>query len=242
MGGKIFGPVFVPDEFREAVSGRSWLRAMLEAEAALAAAEARAGLIPHEAAAAIASCCHATRFDPEELGREGRAAGNPVPPLVKALTGAVFDGSEEAARHVHKGATSQDILDTAAMLIARGAPHLILPELEDISRACAHLAAEHLETIMAGRALLQQALPTTFGLKASGWLVSVLEGRRRLLAVRDRGLAAQLGGAAGTLASLGECGVSVLGEFARELELAEPTVPWHTDRTRIAEIGGALSF
>jgi 3-carboxy-cis,cis-muconate cycloisomerase len=242
MGGKIFGPVFVPDEFREAVSGRSWLRAMLEAEAALAAAEARAGLIPHEAAAAIASCCHATRFDPEELGREGRAAGNPVPPLVKALTGAVCDVSEEAARHVHKGATSQDILDTAAMLIARGALDLILAELEDISRACAHLAEEHLETIMAGRTLLQQALPTAFGLKASGWLVSVLEGRRRLLAVRDRGLAAQLGGAAGTLASLGECGVSVLGEFARELELAEPTVPWHTDRTRIAEIGGALSL
>ena len=242
MGGELFRPIFVPDEFSEAVSGRSWLQAMLDAEAALAAAEARAGLIPHEVAAAIASCCHAVRFDPEELGREGRAAGNPVPPLVKALTGAVSDVSEEVARHVHKGATSQDIVDTAAMLVARRALDLILAELENISHACAHLAEEHRETNMAGRTLLQQALPTTFGLKASGWLISVLEGRRSLWVVRDRGLAAQLGGAAGTLASLGECGVSVLGEFARELELAEPTMPWHTDRTRIAEIGGALSL
>jgi 3-carboxy-cis,cis-muconate cycloisomerase len=95
---------------------------------------------------------------------------------------------------------------------------------------------------MAGRTLLQQALPTTFGLKAAGWLVSVLEARRRLSHLRDRGLAAQLGGAVGTLATLGGFGVSVLGQFARELGLAEPTVPWHTDRTRIAEIGGSLSL
>jgi 3-carboxy-cis,cis-muconate cycloisomerase len=242
MDGGIFGPIFVSDDFREALSGRSWLQAMLDAEGALAVAEARVGLIPQEAAETIASCCEATRFDPEELGREGRAAGNPVPPLVKALTAAVSMVSEEAARHVHKGATSQDIVDTAAMLVARNALDLILAELGDISHACARLAEEHRETIMAGRTLLQQALPTTFGLKSAGWLVSVLEGRRRLLDVRQRALAAQLGGAAGTLASLGESGVSVLGEFARELDLAEPAVSWHTDRTGIAEIGGALSL
>jgi 3-carboxy-cis,cis-muconate cycloisomerase len=242
MSEEIFRPIFVPDDFREAVSGRSWLQAMLDAEAALAAAEARAGLIPRKAAATIASCCEATRFDPEELGREGRAAGNPVPPLVKALTAAVSEVSEEAARYVHKGATSQDIVDSAAMLVARRALDLILAQLEGISHACARLAEEHRENIMAGRTLLQQALPTTFGLKAAGWLVSVLEGRRKLLVVAERGLAAQLGGAAGTLASLGESGVSVLGEFTRELDLAEPVVPWHTDRTRIAEIGGALSL
>jgi 3-carboxy-cis,cis-muconate cycloisomerase len=242
MDGGIFRPIFVPDEFREAVSGRAWLQAMLDAEGALATVEAQVGLIPHEAAAAIVSCCEASRFDPEELGRDGRAAGNPVPPLVKALTAAVSEVSEGAARYVHKGATSQDIVDTAAMLVARRALDLILVELEGISLACARLAEEHRGTIMAGRTLLQQALPTTFGLKATGWLVSVLEVRRKLSDVRDRGLAAQLGGAAGTLASLGKSGVSVLGEFARELELAEPTVPWHTDRTRIAEIGGSLSL
>jgi 3-carboxy-cis,cis-muconate cycloisomerase len=242
MDGGIFSPVFVPDEFREAVSGRAWLQAMLDAEAALATAEAQVDLIPHEAAAAIVSCCEATRFEPEELGRDGRAAGNPVPPLVKALTAAVSEVSEDAARYVHKGATSQDIVDTAAMLVTRRMLDLILAELERISRACARLAEEHRGTIMAGRTLLQQALPTTFGLKAAGWLVSVLEVRRRLSDVRDHGLAAQLGGASGTLASLGEPGVSVLGEFARELELAEPTVPWHADRTRVAEIGGSLSL
>ena len=242
MSEEIFGPIFVPEEFREAVSGRAWLQAMLEAEAALATAEARVGLIPHEAAAAIVSCCEAARFDPEELGRRGRAAGNPVPPLAKALTAAVSEVSEEAARHVHKGATSQDIVDTAAMLVTRRALDLVLAELEGISRACARLAEEHRGTVMAGRTLLQQALPTTFGLKAAGWLVSVLEVSRRLSDLRDRGLAAQLGGASGTLASLGWPGVLVLGEFARELGLAEPTVPWHTDRTRMAELGGSLSL
>jgi 3-carboxy-cis,cis-muconate cycloisomerase len=242
MDGGIFRPIFVPDEFREAVSGRAWLQAILDAEGALATAEAQVGLIPHEAAAAIVSCCEASRFDPEELGRNGRAAGNPVPPLVEALTAAVSRVSEDAARYVHKGATSQDIVDTAAMLVARRTLDLIVVELEGISLACARLAEEHRGTIMAGRTLLQQALPTTFGLKAAGWLVSVLEVRRKLSDVRDRGLAAQLGGAAGTLASLGKSGISVLGEFARELELSEPTVPWHTDRTRIAEIGGSLSL
>src|SRR4028118_1712759 len=105
MSGELFGPIFVPDKFREAVSGRAWLQAMLDAEGALAAAEARAGLIPHDAAATIASCCEATRFDPEGLGREGRAAGNPVPPLVEALTGAGSDAPGGAPPRVNKGAT-----------------------------------------------------------------------------------------------------------------------------------------
>ena len=214
---------------------------MLDAEAALASAEARVGLIPREAARTIASCCEATRFDVEELGTRGTRSGNPVPPLVRALTAAVSEVSEDAARYVHKGATSQDIADSAAMLVSRRALDLILAELEGVSRACARLAEEHRETIMAGRTLLQQALPTTFGLKAAGWLVSLLEGRRRIREVRERGLAAQLGGASGR-SPLGESGLSVLGEFARELELAEPSVPWHTDRTRIAQIGGALSL
>ena len=242
MDGEIFRPIFAPDEFREAVSGRSWIQAMLDAEAALAVAEARVGLMPHEVAATIASCCHATSFDPEELGRKGRVAGNPVPPLVEALTAAVSNVSEEAARYVHKGATSQDIVDTAMMLVARRALDLILTELDGISHACARLAESHRDTIMAGRTLLQQALPTTFGLKAAGWLVSVLEARRQLLDVRSPRLAAQLGGAVGTLASLGPNGTKVLREFARELDLAEPVVPWHTNRTRVAEVGGALSL
>src|SRR5829696_825696 len=242
MAGELFGPIFVPERFSEAVSGRAWLRAMLEAEGALAVAQARIGLIPPQAAETIVSCCDVNRFDPGEIGRRGRAQGNPVPPLVRALTGAVSEGSEDAASHVHKGATSQDIMDTAAMLVCRHALRLILTEIEGIAAACAHLADTYRDTLMPGRTLLQQALPTTFGLKAAGWLVSVLESRRRLLDVHGSTLAAQLGGAAGTLASLGGSGISVLEEFARELDLAEPLVPWHTDRTRVAEVGGALSL
>ncbi len=239
---ELFRPIFVPERFREALSGEAWLRAMLEAEGALAVAGARAGLIPHEAAKAIVSCCDADRFDAEEIGRRGRAQGNPVPPLVRALTEAVSEVSEDAASHVHRGATSQDIMDTAAMLVCRRSLGMILTEVDGISAACANLADTHRDTLMAGRTLLQQALPTTFGLKAAGWLVSVLEARDGLRDVRESGLAVQLGGAAGTLASLGPAGTRVLREFARELDLVEPIVPWHTDRSRIAEIGGALSL
>jgi 3-carboxy-cis,cis-muconate cycloisomerase len=243
MSEDLFEPIFVPDEIREAVGGRAWLQAMLDAEAALAVAQARAGLIPAEATEAISECCTADRFDPEQIGREGRAAGNPVVPLVKALTAAVSgEASGEAARYVHKGATSQDIVDTAAMLVARRALDLILIDFERVAAACAHLVDTHRTTVMAGRTLLQQALPTTFGLKAAGWLVAVLEARRRLLTVRGSGLAAQLGGAAGTLASLGPDGVRVLKEFSRELGLAEPVVPWHTARLPIAELGSTLAL
>jgi 3-carboxy-cis,cis-muconate cycloisomerase len=242
VAGELFRPIFVPDEFREAVSGRTWLRAMLDAEGALAMAQARAGLIPRQAAEIIVSCCDVGRFDPEEIGHKGRAKGNPVPPLVRTLTEAVSRVSEDAASYVHKGATSQDIMDTAAMLVSRHALGLILTEVEGIAAACAHLADTHRDTMMPGRTLLQQALPTTFGLKAAGWLVSMVEARDRTFAVREWGLAVQLGGAAGTLASLGPAGTRVLGEYARELDLVEPVVPWHTDRVRISGIGGALSL
>ena len=239
MSESLFRPLFVPDEIRAAVGGRSWLRAMLDAEAALATAEARAGLIPNEAAKTISEHCNVDRFDPEEIGCKGRSAGNPVPPLVKALTDVV---SGDAAGYVHKGATSQDIMDTAAMLVSRRVLDLILADVEAVAAASAQLADDHRATVMPGRTLLQQALPTTFGLKAAGWLVAVLEARDRLHAVRASGLAAQLGGAAGTLASLGSHGTQVLREFARELDLAEPVVPWHTARLRIAELGNTLAL
>jgi 3-carboxy-cis,cis-muconate cycloisomerase len=234
----LFAPIFVPEPLREAVSGRAWLQAMLDAERALAAAEARAGLMPSEAAAAIAGVCRAELFDVEEIGLRGRNVGNPVEPLVRALT----DAAGDAGRHVHKGATSQDILDTAACLVARRALAVVLDDLDAVAAACAGLAERHRSTPIAGRTLLQQALPTTFGLKAAGWLVAVLDARARLRAVRDERLAAELGGAAGTLASLGDRGLDVLRLFAEELELAEPVVPWHTARARIAELGAALDL
>jgi 3-carboxy-cis,cis-muconate cycloisomerase len=232
----LFGTLFLPGSVRAAVADRAWIAAMLEFEAALAAAEARAGVIPADAAAAIAAACGAERFDPEALGREARAAGNPAVPLVRALTEAV---EGDAARYVHWGATSQDVMDTAAMLVARRALAVVDEELRAVAAACAALADEHRGTAMPGRTLLQQALPTTFGLKAAGWLCAADDARRRLEALP---LAVELGGAAGTLASLAPEGIRVLGHLAEELGLDEPVVPWHTSRARLAELGAALAL
>jgi 3-carboxy-cis,cis-muconate cycloisomerase len=233
----MFEGIFVPAEFREAVCDGAWLQGMLDAERALAIAEARAGVIPEEAAEAISAACRADRFDVTAIADQGRAPGNPVEPLVRALTEAV---EGDAAEYVHWGATSQDILDTATMLVSRNVLDLILIRLAEVAGESAKLAGTHRSTPIAGRTLLQQAVPTTFGLKAAGWLVAVLEARRRLATIREEGLAAQLGGAAGTLGALGEAGPEVLRLFTEELDLQEPVVPWHTNRVRIAELGAAL--
>jgi 3-carboxy-cis,cis-muconate cycloisomerase len=232
----MFEELFVPDALREAVSDRAWIAAMLEFEAALAAAEAELGVIPPEAAKPIRDACDPGRFDPVALGRAARPSGNPAAPLVRALTDAV---EGDAAGYVHWGATSQDVMDTASMLVARHAISLIDEELGGVAASCAELADEHRETVMVGRTLLQQALPITFGFKSAGWLVSVLDARRRLATVP---LAVELGGAAGTLAWLEDEGIGVLGLLAQRLELEEPTVPWHASRARVVDLGAALAL
>ena len=232
-----FSAIFVPDELADAVSDRAWLAAMLDAERALALAEARAGVISGEDAAAVAAACDASLYDVAELAVDGRAAGNPAEPLVRALRARI---GEPQAACVHRGATSQDIVDSAAMLVAQRASRLIDADLGGAADECARLAAEHRHTVMAARTLLQQAVPTTFGLKAAGWLVGLVEARARLAAVAAS-LPAQLGGAAGTLAALGDRGVEVLRLYAEELGLREPAVPWHTNRAPVAELAGALA-
>jgi 3-carboxy-cis,cis-muconate cycloisomerase len=142
---------------------------------------------------------------------------------------------------VHRGATSQDILDTAAMLVAREALGAILDDLIAAAAAAAGLARRHRDTPMAGRTLLQQAVPVTFGLKAAGWLAGLEDARRWLGEIRLERLAAQLGGAAGTLAALGDAGPRVAAAYAAELGLAEPELPWHTLRGRVGELAGALA-
>ena len=233
-----FDAIFVSDELRAAVSDRAWVEAMLEVERALASAEAMAGVVPAELASTVAEACRIESFDVDAIVAAGRSVGNPAEPLVRALRDVV---GGEAAGYVHFGATSQDILDSAAMLVARRALGLIDGELAGVASACAELAEAHRLTPMAARTLLQQAVPTTFGLKAAGWLVAVTTSRARLATLRE-GLPAQLGGAAGTLAALGADGVAVIGLFAAELELARPVIPWHSDRGRIAELGSALSI
>jgi 3-carboxy-cis,cis-muconate cycloisomerase len=232
----VFEGIFVPDDVREAVSDRAWLQALLDAERALALAEARAGVIPAAAADAIAGACVAERFDAGALAEAGRSAGNPVEPMVRRLTEAV---GGDAARFVHWGATSQDVIDTAAMLVARDTVRLLVRRLDELAAACARLAEAHRETPIAARTLLQQAVPTTFGAKAAGWLAGVLDARRDLAALE---FPAQLGGAAGTLAPLGADGPRVVELFAQELELAAPTIPWHTLRAPIARLAAALEL
>jgi 3-carboxy-cis,cis-muconate cycloisomerase len=230
-----FGGLFVPAPLREAVSDVAWLAAMVDVERALVNAAARAGVVPADAAAAIAEQCDPALYDIEELCVQGRAAGNPAEPLVRALRDRV---GGEHARWAHVGATSQDVLDSAAMLVARNALGLVDDELDGVAGACARLADEHRGTAMAARTLLQQAVPTTFGLKAAGWLVGVLDARSRLGRLT---LPAQLGGAAGTLAVFGGRGTDVARLFAEELDLAEPALPWHAQRGRVAELAGALA-
>src|SRR5918995_3682947 len=239
--GGLLGPLFSGSGADPELSDRALLQAMLDAERALAMASARAGLVPEEAAAAISAVCQADRFDPGELGRRAVAAGNPVVPLVAELTEAVTTAAgPEAARWGHHGATSQNILDTAWALVGVRALGPILEDLEAAAEAAAGLAETHRVTVMAGRTLGQQALPTTFGLKAAGWLVAVEEAAAGLARVRRERLAAQLGGAAGTLASLGPEGVGVVRHYAELLGLAEPVLPWHTNRVRVAELAAAL--
>jgi 3-carboxy-cis,cis-muconate cycloisomerase len=236
---ELFASLFVPDSVREAVSGRAWLQAMLDAERAYAAAAAQAGVIPSDVAERIAAACDADRFDVAEIAVEGRRVANPAEPLVRALRKEV--GGDDA-RYVHWGAASQDVVDTAAMLVARRALDLILGELDAVASECAALADRHRGTIVAARTLLQQAVPTTFGLKAAAWLVGVVEARAVLASVRRDRLAVQLGGAGGTLAALGERGPDVMRFLAEELELAEPVIPWHAVRGRVAELGAALDL
>lgn len=224
---------------RAAVSDRAWLQAMLDFEAGLARAEARVGLVPEEAAAAITAACRAERFDLDEIGRATVASGTPVVPLLKQLRAQL---PAEAARHVHRGATTQDVMDTAAMLLCRGGVDLLIGDLDRVAECCAGLAETHRATLMPGRTLLQQALPITFGLKAAGWLMAAAGVRDRLARLRREGLAVQFGGAAGTLASLGPNGIQVLRELSLVLDLAEPALPWHTARAPVAEVGLALGL
>jgi len=231
----LFGGVFARGGVE--AGDAAWLRAMLDAEAGLARALERAGLAPAGAGEAATAAARAGDFNPNELGGLAALTGNPVPGLARALARQV---PQTAVSAVHRGATSQDIVDTAAMLLAKRAIGVIAADLARAADAAAGLAAAHRDSIMIGRTLLQQAVPVTFGLVAAGWLTSLDEARAGLDAVGPR-LAVQFGGAAGTLASLGEAGQRVTALLATELGLAVPVLPWHTDRLRIIDLGAALA-
>ncbi|WP_406441010.1 3-carboxy-cis,cis-muconate cycloisomerase [Streptomyces sp. NBC_01613] len=238
----LLAPGWAGSPAASATGDAACLQALLDAEAALTRAQASLGLAPAEAASAVTEAADADRFDARSLAERARGGGNPVIPLVADLTEAV---GEEHGPYVHRGATSQDIMDTATMLVAVRTLDLVLADLDRTGRALARLAADHRDTAMPGRTLTQHAVPTTFGLKAVGWRSLTLDARDRIKAVRDS-LPAQLGGAAGTLAAFTAYGArdtqALTATFARELGLREPLLPWHTLRTPIADLAGCLAF
>ncbi len=214
---------------------RATLQRMLDVEAALARASAAHNVIPHSAVAAIEGACQADQLDADALARDAALGGNLAIPLVKQLTARVKAADAEASKYVHWGATSQDIIDTATVLQLRDTFDLLDSGLQATCDAVAKLAATHRATPMIGRTWLQQALPITLGLKFAQWLDALLRHRERLDALRARVLVLQFGGAAGTLASLRYAAPQVTQSLAQELRLVVPTLPWHTQRDRIAE-------
>ncbi|MFJ2417982.1 3-carboxy-cis,cis-muconate cycloisomerase [Streptomyces brevispora] len=247
----LLSPVRAGTPVEAAVADTAWVQAMLDAEAALTRAQARCGTVPPAAAAAVTAAARAAHFDVRELALASRETANPVVGLVKALTAHVAARSPEAAEYVHRGSTSQDVFDTGAMLVATRALRLIIADLRAVADTLENLAADHRDTVMAGRTLALHAVPTTFGLKAAGWRQLVLESAERLERLEQGGLPVSLGGAAGTLAGyLQYAGdetdpATVLTElvaaFADETGLAAPVLPWHALRTPVADLGAALA-
>lgn len=236
MAARLIESLATTDAFAELFSDASVLEAMLEFEAGLARAQAHVGMVPRAAADAITAAAKPEGFDPVQLAKDGLHAGALPIPLVKALTERVRASDPAAAGFVHWGATSQDVADTALVLLLKRAQPILESDLARLERALQRLAETHGGTVMLGRTLLQAAPPTTFGLKAAGWLGSVRRGRARLQSRFSEGLLLQFGGATGTLASLGQNGHSVGRELAKELGLGLPDAPWHTQRDRLAAL------
>ncbi|MFJ2240485.1 3-carboxy-cis,cis-muconate cycloisomerase [Streptomyces sp. NPDC087859] len=238
----LLAPGWAGSPAASATSDAAYLRALLDAEAALTRAQATLGLAPEEAATAVTAAARSGDFDARDIAVRARTGGNPVIPLVADLTKAV---GGQYGPYVHRGATSQDIMDTATVLVAVRTLDLVRADLGRTEAALARLAAEHRDTPMPGRTLTQHAVPTTFGLKAAGWRSLVLDARDRITAVRNA-LPAQLGGAAGTLAAFTAYGAAdptaLPAAYARELGLQAPGLPWHTLRTPIADLAGCLAF
>jgi len=220
----------------EVFSDISILQAMLDFEVALARAEAREGIVPKLAASRIAAAARASEFDIHKLSLGTFRAGTPGIPVIKALSERVRARDPEAAGWVHWGATSQDVTDTALVLLLKRAQTILVGDLERLEKALTTLSEQHKATHMLGRTLMQAAPPVTFGLKVAGWLGALSRGSKRLESAFEEALVLQFGGASGTLASLGNKGTVVARALAQELGLRCPEAPWHTHRDRLANL------
>jgi 3-carboxy-cis,cis-muconate cycloisomerase len=235
-------PLFRADAVRRVFSDHGRLHGILDFEAALAKVQARLGIVPTEAAAAIAGQCRADLYDIAALSQATALAGNSAIPIINELTRLVAAADPAAARYVHWGATSQDAMDTGLVLQLRQGLDWIDAEIRQLGADLARLATEHRETPLAGRTWLQHAAPTTFGLKVAGWLCAVTRHLERLRTVRPRTLVLQFGGAVGTLAALGDHAEQTVSLLAEELRLGHAELPWHTHRDRLVEVAAALGL
>jgi 3-carboxy-cis,cis-muconate cycloisomerase len=233
---RLFGDPEVTGHF----TPRAQLQALLDFELALARALVDAGAIPAVGLEPVERCADARAFDVDELARETVRSGNPVIPLVTALTARVAAVDEGAARYIHWGATSQDALDTGLVLQLRGALAVVAQRLRAAESAAASLASRHARTVMPGRTWLQHATPITFGLKAAGWCEAIRRVTDRLEGAGRATMVLQFGGAAGTLASLGGHGPVVARALGERLGLAVPALPWHSHRDRVADLACAV--
>ncbi|HEY1485122.1 MAG TPA: lyase family protein [Micromonosporaceae bacterium] len=238
MSDAVFGAMFTADAVDACLDDGAYLQAMLDTEAALARACARAGLIPVPDADAISAACRADRFDAASIGHRARAHATPVIPLVDDLRAAL---PEPVRRSVHTGATSQDIIDTATSLVAKAALAPILDALDAVADRLALMADRHAADVQIGRTLLQRAEPMTFGLVCAGWMTGLTEARRGLARARDD-LAVQLGGPVGTRAAYGADGSAIAADMAEALGLADPVLPWHSDRQRTGALVAAVAL
>jgi 3-carboxy-cis,cis-muconate cycloisomerase len=238
----LLAPMLSSAAMRAVCDDVAYLQHMLDFEAALARAEAATGVIPASAADAIERACKAALFDLAALAEAATRSGNLAIPLVKALTTAVAKSDADAARYVHWGATSQDVIDTATMLTLRAAIDALLADLDRAVAGFANLARKHRDTPMVARTWLQHALPMPFGLKLAEYAAALHRSRGRFLRLRGDGLALQFGGAAGTLAALGDKGLLVAERLAEGLKLPLPDAPWHSHRDRVAEAASVCAI
>ena len=237
MNVRLIESLSTTEPMAELFSDESVLQAMLDFEVALARAEAQIGIIPTTAADAIAVSAKASNLDKDMLAHGALRAGTLAIPLVKTLTEQLRKTNPEAAKFVHWGATSQDVADTAISLLLKRAQKVLSGDLVRLDQALAHLSDKHKKTVMLARTLLQPAPPLTFGLKVAGWLAAVRRGKESLQQAFDAAAILQFGGASGTLASLGDRGVSVAKALSDELGFeGPPPAPWHTQRDRLAEL------
>lgn len=238
----MFDRLFTTPRIDPLVSDEALVAGMLRFESALAAVQAELGLIPPGAATVIDECCSVESFDVEGLCRSAERDGNPAIPLVKALGKRVAAMDVDAAKYVHLGATSQDVIDTGLMLCTKKALDVLVADLVGLEEGLIGLIECHRRTFMAGRTLLQHARPISFGLKMAGWLDGIVRCRKMLEHGAAKSLAVQFGGAVGSLAASGPKGLEILDGLARKLDLTTPELPWHTQRDRVGRLGMDLAL